>query len=95
MGSSSLTRDQTRALCIESMESQALDHQGSPMGYLLSSPHTGCKECRAGVFFFSFNITLNHLQFFVVALLHLFFKVVVKYIKHKIYHIHNFTVQWR
>ena len=30
MGSSSLTRDQTRTPCIESKESQPLDHQGSP-----------------------------------------------------------------
>ena len=29
-GLSSLTRDQTQALCIGSMESQPLDHQGSP-----------------------------------------------------------------
>ena len=30
VGSSSLTRDQTRAPCIESTESYPLDHQGSP-----------------------------------------------------------------
>ena len=30
MGSSSLTRDQTQGPCIGNMESQPLDHQGSP-----------------------------------------------------------------
>ena len=36
VGSSSLTRDGTQASCIESMESQPLDHPGSPHHLLLS-----------------------------------------------------------
>ena len=35
VGSSSLTRDSTRAPCIGSTESQPLDHQGSPQDYFL------------------------------------------------------------
>ena len=47
MGSSSLTRGQAQAPCIGSLESQPLDHEGSPWGvpsnnYVLthSMPHT-------------------------------------------------------
>ena len=36
VGSSSLTRDQTRAPCTGSLESQPLDHQGSPCAHLLN-----------------------------------------------------------
>ena len=37
VGSSSLTRDWTRAPCIGSTESYPLDHQGSPESYFLNS----------------------------------------------------------
>ena len=40
VGSSSPTRDRTRALCIGSSESYPLGHQGSPTSTLLCSHHT-------------------------------------------------------
>ena len=38
VGSSSPTRDRTRAPCIGSTESYPLDHQGSPLTLLLTGP---------------------------------------------------------
>ena len=48
-GSSSPTRDRTRAPCIGSMESYPLDHQGSPsiiliFNYLFSTSLQGCRR---------------------------------------------------
>ena len=38
MGSSSLTRDRTQDPCVGSVESQPLDHQGSPVNAILEVP---------------------------------------------------------
>ena len=45
MGSSSLTKDGTQALCSGSMESEPLDHQGSPWFYFLRQEKMRIFKC--------------------------------------------------
>ena len=52
--SSSLIRDQTQAPCIESTESQPLDHQGSPC-------HILCVSCKTTQSLRQFLSVLNHI----------------------------------